>query len=155
MHTRHWSAYEQFPVSSNSSSSQHTPDTGQQEDSSGTDKNKPQYPPIHQAVRDQPSPENIGQLLFEEEPPSGRKERNPAYPSIHRAVSDQCTPDTDQHINNSQYPPIHPAVRDQPASRDTGQFLFREEPPLGREEKNPSYPSIHQVVSGQHTPDTG
>ena len=58
-----------YPSVHQAVSGQRTPDTGQQEDSSGTDKNNLQYPPIHQAVRGQRTPENIGQLLFREEPP--------------------------------------------------------------------------------------
>ena len=98
-----------------------TSDTGQQEDSSGTDKNNSQYPPIHQVVRDQPTRENMGQLLFEEDPLSGREERNPAFPSIRQAVGNQRLPDTSQQedssstgTNNSQYPLVHQAVRYQP-----------------------------------------
>ena len=44
--------------------------------------------PILQAVRDQCTPEDIGQRLSEEHSPFGGKEKNQSYPSIHQAVSD-------------------------------------------------------------------
>ena len=128
----------------------------QQEDSSHIGMNNPQYPQIHQAVKDQLSPGDTGPFPFREEPPLRGEEMNPTYPSIHQAVSDRRTPDTGQQgdssgigTNNPKYPPIHQAVRDQPAPENIGQLLFEGEPLSGREERNPAYPSIQQAVSDQ------
>ena len=133
-------------------SHQNTSHTSAKELSSGASVRNPPYPPIYRALRDQNTSEDTGK----------REEKNPSFPSIHQAVSDQRTPDTDQQenssnigTNNPQYLPIHHVVRDQPASKDTGQLLFKEDYPIGREEDNPSYPSIHQAVSDQQTPDSG
>lgn len=98
----------------------------QQEHSLRAGGNNPQYPPIHRAVRDQPTTEDVDQRPPRTEQSSDGGEKNPTYPSIHHAVDDRSELHAG-HLrnspgagaNNPPYPPIHQAVSDQPPdSRD-------------------------------------
>lgn len=116
------------------------------ERSSRTSINNPAYPPLMQAVRDDPSTPVTG-AQSEDHPSNGN---NPPYPPLVQAVRDNVPAPVTSHQseeisssgNNPPYPTLMQGVRDEPPAPITG-HQSEEHSSTGN---NPPYPPLVQAV---------